>query len=531
MADSTGVNGAPGDGRAGDQGASPRERAAHLPRRQANIVLDRRLTTVLVRTRVSRIHRDRGVEIVEWGASLLLIAAIVGVLVSIGLPQLVEDRVSYAICRVFSPRGDCNAPQTDARGDRFKPKACAVSTSTNSSGGKVDIALFDVGRDITFIRTTDSKGKVVVTAVDAASVGVGTGVGAGYNIRNKVNIGADLKVHGGLKLGMGEGWEFSDPKKANRFIAEIQKRTHQQALKKSWGLRGLVVGSLWSVVDPPRVREPDIEKFEVEVGVDGGGITGVGAGPRNDKPAKNRRERLDRRTRGDQPGLGVNANLNGYAKIDGKEKAIAEFNKTNGEKSLTLQVSGGAKAGVNYVVDGKQVRGETRGAVKLTYDKDGNLSRLTLTRTGIVNGKSEIATTEVPITNEKERNAVYQQLFADQAAALLIQSALAPGVPIPIAGTPLRLTMDDMTPDTPPGANATPLQRLLYERGSSSKVYYDYDADEKAYGASVKFGLMLGLGVNFNRTSQKATSGQYLSAPSVGGTGGRHWRNFEECSR
>jgi hypothetical protein len=452
----------------------------------------------------SRPHRDRGAQFVEWGAALLVLATIVVVLVGPPVPQTVKDGVAYAICQVFNFNnpGDCESPADK----RFKPQAgCNVSTSVETVGGNVSVAIVEAGADVTFIRTTDSQGRVTITAVNSGSLGVGTGVGVGFNAGN-VNIGANASVHAGVKVGVGDSWQFNSRQEADQFMGEFKKILPGDVADS--GPLGLLSGAAsLAAGDLPQVRESDIERYEVELSADAGLATGLGFGPPNDKPASNRREKVDRRTRGDQPGADVNPNLNAYAEIEGGGKAIVENNKRTGEKSVTMQVAGSAKAGANYVVDGVQARGELRGAVKLTYDKNGNLSKLTLTRTGIVNDRSEITTTELPITNDAERAAVYQNLLTDESR--------------------LGLDFDGMTPDAPPGPNATSLQQLLYDKGKTSKVQYDYDASNKSYGASVKAGLMLGLGVDISSANQNATGGQYLGAR--GPDGHRQWKNFEQC--
>src|SRR5262245_32209473 len=102
----------------------------------------------------SRPHRDRGVEIAEWGAGLLVLAAIVAVLVGPPLPQTAKDGLEYAICRVFnaSEPAECESPSDKD----IKPEACNVSTSVNELGGNVSVAIVDVGGGVTLIRTTDS---------------------------------------------------------------------------------------------------------------------------------------------------------------------------------------------------------------------------------------------------------------------------------------------------------------------------------------------------------------------------------------
>lgn len=90
-----------------------------------------------------------------------------------------------------------------------------MSLSTNTYGGSVDIAFFQIGKDVTFMRTTtvDNNGNktVTITAVDNNSIGVGTGIGAGGHGGGAFNAGADAEVSADLKVGIGDSWKFTGP--------------------------------------------------------------------------------------------------------------------------------------------------------------------------------------------------------------------------------------------------------------------------------------------------------------------------------
>jgi Flp pilus assembly pilin Flp len=456
-------------------------------------------------TRPGRIRRDAGASAVEYGAVLLLIAAIMGAFVALALPSTIADNISYTLCKIFNNGdvGKCESPADK----KFKPDSCTVALSQQTYGATVDIAFFQAGKDLTFIRTTDSHGKVTVTAVNGTSGGVGTGVGVGINWGNVVNVGADADAKANIKIGLGNSWVFDNQDQANKFIGQIQKQATYDGIEDS-GPLGWLGGHIAEWISPADVPDPTIERYEVELNGNAGVSAGVSIGPKNKTPGTNGKD-----TRGSNK---LKPNLGAYVTVEAQEKAIVEKNKSDGTTSVTVSVGGGGKAGGNYVIDNKEFRGAVAGSVKLTYDKSGSLSKLTLVRTTTLNGHLETTTTELPITNDEERLAVYQHLGQDYIGAN--------GIP---AATPLKLTWDDMAPVSPPGPDATPLQQLLYDKGKTQKVGYDYDAHSETYGANVKLGLKLGLGVNLASKDQKATSAQYLGAQ--GTDGNRQWKTFNEC--
>lgn len=452
-------------------------------------------------------RRDAGVSMAEYGAVLLVVSAIIAGLLAITLPTTVADNVAFTVCKILNggDASNCESPADRA----LKPATCTVALSQQTYGAAVDIAFFQVGEDLTFIRSTDSQGKVTVTAVNGTSAGVGTGVGAGINWGNTVNVGADAEAKANIKIGIGDSWIFDDQGEADDFIGQIQKQATYDAVERS-GPLGWIGGNVAELISPADVPDSDIERYEVELNGNAGVSAGVSIGPRNPPGG----DTNGRDTRGSNK---LRPNLGGYVTVDGQEKALVERNKQDGSTSVTVQVGGGAKGGGNYVIDNREFRGQVAGSVKLTYDSNGNLSKLTLTRTTTVNNHLETTTTELPITNDAERQAVYAHLGEDYIGAN--------GIP---AATPLKLTWDDMAPVTRPGADATPLQQLLYQNGRTQRVGYDYDAHDATYGANVKLGLKLGLGVTLSSKDQRATSADYLGAQ--GPDGSRQWKDFRECT-
>jgi len=449
-----------------------------------------------VTTRQLRIARDDGAELAEWGAALLVIATLVAVLAGPVLPQSVKDYAEYAICRVtnFGSPAACETPPDKT----YKPDKCITALRINGYGASVDIAFFSVGKDLTFMQTTDNNGKVTVVAVNGTSLGVGAEAGAGVNWGNAVNFGAKVDAKAGLKLGEGDSWIFDSQEEADDFIGEIQKRAIRDGIE-DLGPLGWVGSKVANAVDPPEVPEPDISRYEIELKGSAGANVGVKLGPRKTSGGKNPSV---------SPNLGVGVG------IDAAAKGVVEKNNKDGSTSVTVQVTGGAQANGQYVIGGRVIRAEAQGKIKVSYDKNGTLNKLELTRAVTVGDEATWTTTEVPINSDADRRAVYAQFGRD----------LATGSPL---ATPLQLTWDDFAPTEQPDAGASPLQQLIYEEGKTSKVTYDNQQTNSSYGAKVALGLKLGANVNINGKEMEVSDAQYLGAPEADGS--RDYQTFEEC--
>jgi hypothetical protein len=468
-------------------------------------------------------RRDRGSETVEWGAALLLVAAVVAVLASAALPESVRDNIENAICRVFNP----SSPQScQSRADlAYKPDACEVSRSNDKRGSSFDVAIFNVGRDLTFIRTMDSRGKTRIYALHGDSAGVGGGVGVGVNW-GAVNVGVGLGADASLSEAQGDGWEFDTPEEADRFVEDIMDRAEQEAIRDT-GPPGWLIGGILGAVDPPNVREPDIRRYQIALG--GNASAGAGFNVEGDASGAGR----PREGKGSGPevagGPGVpqrGPNLGADVSVNGSETGIVEQNTRTGETTVSLIVGGGVQGNANYVVDGEHRRGRLDGVVALTYDGSGNVTMLGLTRVATNGNQQEVTTTTLPVTTEEQRRAVSEYLAVDQIHQAAVENPRN-GVPIPgLAALPL--TWDDFAPVDPPGPNATPLQEQLYQNGETTRTQNEFDLHDQNYGARVKAGLSLGLNVNYTDDHRTAVEAEYLGAPGPGGQ--RRWKDFPECA-
>jgi hypothetical protein len=445
----------------------------------------------------SRSVRDRGAETVEWGAALLIIATIAAVLVTPVLPGFMKDYMEYAVCRVvnFDDPGSCETPADKD----LKPDSCLVALSVNGYGGTLDVAFVRVGKDLAFIRAVDSNGKVTITAVRGDTLGVQGEVGAGVNWGNAINVGANASADASIRVGEGDSWTFDSAEEADQFVDDIQQDAIRDTAEDSIPVVGWLGRKVVDTVDPLDIPDPTITRYEVGIDANAGAGAGISIGPKPKDDGKNPSV---------SPNLGVNVGINAGA------KATVERNNNDGSTAIAFEIGGGANANGTYVIDGKRVTGEVQGRMKLSYDANGNLTGLELRRAVTVNDEAVWTTTTLPITNDAERQAVYQHLGQD----------LASGNPV---ATPLNLTWDDFAPVNAPGADSSPLQRLLYEKGETSRVTYGFDSSDSNYGASVALGLKLGANVNINSRNLEVRDAEYLGAPGPGGQ--RQYRNFEEC--
>ena len=467
---------------------------------------------------------DRGATTMEYAGVIVLAALILGVIVPVLVPPI-KGHVEYALCQILhaGDASQCESPEDK----NYKPKQCMLARSTNTYGASVDVLFFKVGKDLTFMRTTtvDNNGnkKVVVTAVDNTSLGVGTGIGVGVHGGKAFNIGADATIGADVKVGIGDSWTFTgkDPEgQADHFIGDIRETAAIKAVEHS-GIGGWLAGHAYdAVAGPDDLPDPDIKRTEFSLNVNGGVSAGLGIGPPNKKGGKqptqskpkSRKQKFEDKhdKRGDNQGYSSNAS--GSLTVDGSEKGVIEQHK-DGSSAVTLMLSGKGTGTESHVVGGHSGSLGSTGSIKVSKDKNGTITGMDLTHATIVGGKTTWTTTHLPLTNDKDRQTVANYLVSDLGTKM--------------GQTTLNLTWDDMAPTNPPGPDANPLQKLLYEKGQTTKQDYSYDASAQSYGLDVKLGVKLGLGVNASSENQKLTSAQYLGAPGPDGI--RRYRNYKEC--
>lgn len=484
---------------------------------------------------LARDRREVGASTAEYAGLIVLAALILGVLVPVVSTPL-RDQLRVALCKILNPgnTGKCAAPAMP----QYKPNSCTLSTSTENYDGTLDVEIVEVGKGLSFVRTTTVKNngdkEVTVTAVDNTKAGVNAGIGAGAHWGKVANAGGSGSVAAGLKLGIGDSWTFTGKKneavnKANRYISDIKKRAVVHAAVGTGNPLAYGADKLLGT----DIRKPDIRRYELSVNGSGTVSGGLGLGingksskapkPPNNKP-KSWRKRFNEKHDKRAPWNGsYSGSLGGSVSIDGSAKAIVERysiknpDNPNGT-AVTFQVSGNASANGSYFIGGKKWNGSITGSIKATKDKNGRLISLDLTRTtasaGNSAGTAQTTTTHVPIANDADRQAV-SSLLGDTGNGQV----------------GLNLNWDDFSPATPPGADASPFKKLIYQKGQVTRQNYTYDPRQNSYSGGFKAGPEATGAIDFThgKDNRKLTGAQYLGAP--GADGFRHYQNYEECNK
>lgn len=475
--------------------------------------------------RMPRAYGDRGAEATEWGAAMLVVAAMVTMLVGPVLPQSIQDGISSAICRIANL-----GSAAQCTGQQLKPDKCIVRSSTQGYGLTLDVAVVRLGKDLEFVQVRDSNGAVTVIASNGGTLGAVAGIGEDFEWGVvEAKLGAELSAS--IRVHAGDSWTFPDQESADRFIDDIRQEGVRDAID-DFGPIGWAGRQIMDLVDPLELPPPTSTRTEVQLKAGVGVSAGVTLGPPSDDQqggggddAGGSRESGDTDGNGqaaaDRPGLKLpdklKPKLEGRAGLEVGGKAIIERNHQDGTTTVTQEVTGSGSANVKYVVGSKGVRGEVRGTLQTTYDANGLLTKVTLTRAVTRDNRTVTTTTELPVTTDAERRAVLAQLSG--------RSQLDAGRP-PVP-TELNLTWDDFAPTRAPRPGDSAFQRLLYEHGRTSRVTYAHTANDRKYGGSLALGAQVGASANINSRLATVEDAQYLAAPGPGGR--REWQNFEEC--
>ncbi|MFF5260638.1 hypothetical protein ACFY4C_16985 [Actinomadura viridis] len=441
---------------------------------------------------------------------ILLVALVAAALVTSSMGALVVGGIKNAICKVVKADGDCEMPQDR---DRAYLPTCLLYVGFNHYGGSGEALVFRVGRDYRFLQFTylqpDGNKVVTLYALKGVTGGLGTGVGAGLNWGRTVNLGVDAIAEAKVRLGVGDGWQFigrDADEQAARFKEQLEEQMAIDAVKENAGPLGYIGGKAYEFFAGPDLPEPHIRRYEGELDLYAGvwGMGSIGAGGN---------EGNKRDGRGSD---WLSPNVNAWAAINGNEKAALILNDRTGDSSLLVMTRGEFNYGANAGVNGPQGRVQADGWLFLTRNKDGVLTSASFTQTHVVNGKATMVNTDLPLRTDADRATLVNYLFHPTEGGLTNRT--------------LALTYNDMAPSTDPGPDGTPLQRLLYEKGQTSKVDYDHHQVDSLYGAGVKLGLKLGASFTITDQSRSATGkATYLGAPRPDGT--RPYLPQPECRR
>lgn len=455
---------------------------------------------------------------------LVVVVALVGVLLRAGLPTLVADWSSYAVCSLFSADAACEAPGSatptstvpDGPTDEdFLPPPCLVMQQSEQAGYEVKIAFITLGENYGFIRQEFADGRVRLTAVNEASLGAewesGTRILDLGQLGSDEAGGANIDLGGGIEVGYGDTWEFASVDEANAMQEQLDDYLLQQMQMRQGGMGQAGLHLYWwltdGYVDPPKSPTVTFSTIELEASL--GGELGLRSplGP----GADGEQRYLD-------PQVGVRL------EADASYKVLVEHNSETGTRSETYTLGASGTARADITVGRGELTGESTGSVKMTYDASGDLIGVELisTRAGGVDGSLNAANpveggqgpsgsigqgestaivsrTSLDITTMEQRRIVEEALAGNQARF----------------GTPFSFTLDHVAPDRP--TDDDPFQQLLYEQGKTSEIVYDDVSDIREFGLDIKAGWQLGLQVHYGTEERNVREASYMGAPGTDG--------------
>jgi len=171
------------------------------------------------------LRSDRGQTAVEYMGLLLLVAAIVGLLLTTPIGAPIRQEVEAAICRITG--GDCEAGAgAQQRADGRPPLSeCVRTSSQRGVNGAVKVIVFKLGGGVEAMREERADGSVKVTLKANAKAGLDFG-------------GPEAEVEGGgAEAGSGEreievtgagevakAWTFRTPEEADAFQDDVSKK-------------------------------------------------------------------------------------------------------------------------------------------------------------------------------------------------------------------------------------------------------------------------------------------------------------------
>lgn len=473
---------------------------------------------------------DRGSGTIEYLAILLVAGLSIGLVVTAtaaARPDIVTD-TRRLVCAVVG--GGCEAAGPAAQAppvaeagvappddEAFRPPPCLVSEVGEIAAAQVKIAFFTIGDDYGFIERTFADGRVTLTAVDGATIGLiksgSTRIVDIGRLDDETQLGGSLSVSGGLEIKAGDTWSFASAAEAAAMREQLDAYLVQQVQIRNAG-EGAAGLHLWlwlsdGYLDPPKPAQVSYTTVGLDAALSGsfGLQEPLGTTP-------------DGEPRFLDPDIGVEAALNPHYDV------IVETNHETGQRSYTYSVSGTGSVAGNLTVGEAGARGTTTGAVRVTYDAAGQIVRVAMisTRQGgvtaAVEGRNPVGGTPVNpsgsgATRAQQATVTQVVLDVDTPESRRVVQDWLTGNNEQI-GVPLALTVDSLSPVR--SNPDDPFADLLFREASVSRVTYDDVRDVTTFGLDVKAGWELGLTVTTEDWRRDAARAEYLGAPRPDGT-------------
>lgn len=466
-----------------------------------------------------------GAVAAEQVAVVALVAAIIAAVTALALPTQVGDWARYAVCQLFSSGEACVPPElaggTSATTDEdYLPPACLRLEEREHGGYTIKVGFVEFGEDHGFIRQEFADGRVRLTVVDSATLGL---VKSGDTrlidlgrLGTDEDAGASVDVGAGVKFGYGDTWEFASEDEEEQLRDQLERYLIQQIQLRHDAHGGasisrsiqelLGIGEGW--VEPP--KDPTISFSKL--GVDGSLEAALGLRSPIDTGDDGSPRYLD-------PNVGVHLTL------DGSYEVVTETDRGAGTRSYTYTLSGSGAVGADVTVGSGSLEGTSTGSFKVTRDASGELVEIEMvsTRAGGVSGElgvsnpvegaarsgsasgghsattATVTTTRVALDDDDDR-AVVERWLADNNEQF---------------GTPLALTTGQLVPTG--RVVGDEFQNLLFDRATVSSTTFDDVEDVRSFGLDVKAGLEFGFSVELADGTRTAASASYLGAPRGNG--------------
>ncbi|WP_159392455.1 hypothetical protein [Streptomyces niveus] len=541
-----------------------------------------------IRRRRDPLHRDRGQSGAEYAAVFGVVSMIVLAIVGLSLPEEEATGLKSAVCRVLHPLSGDEACATGdfadggdggdggggggeggdpfvPNGDPFEPTRCLLSQEQTKTTVVVQIFFIKISSSETVKLQQWSDGTVTLERITETGGGVTASISAG--IRGLEDWGGSAKLSGTYLAGSGSGgqWLFSgnktgDPQKDLELNLEDAKqfteylKAQDECNSRPAGPRSSELGMICGYhagkkkpdLPPEKAPDVDITKTSIEASGNanfGGKFKGSGKGGKDS---------------GDGPkDLGkISGELANGTMTEDVVVMRAHTGPNAGKITFVYTFTVKGSGGVGGVATGERMQQVAVTYDAATYDQeeaDGKPHRpekLMITTSEEAGGgggvKVEGGANAGPVTidvgggggsTKSQIHTETAELILDNDAdSVLVEDWLRGNGDQP-AKNPLPSPTDAAKV---PGPDASPLERLLHEKGKLSRLDYNANTDWWNASLGIGFGIsagqftlgfkLFGIDITHEEKTQTITGNPtYATGPKNGGA--RPWVEWKNCSK
>ncbi|MFD7535912.1 hypothetical protein [Streptomyces sp. NPDC059819] len=468
---------------------------------------------------------DSGASATEYMGTIVVVAAVVTALSGTSLGQSISSRIRAQICKVTG--GSCTADTTASGAEKapndaqFEPKLCNTENTNSTVGQEAKIGWFKIGNEYGLqqqkftVRDKDGKSheRIRLSFTEAGKAGLaytpkwGASVSEGSEGKKK----AEIELEAGFKVGQGDTWQFDTQEDADKFRKNMSELQSAEAgMKYGRDYQSIQSAQRWGKLHD-KVKK-DLARPKISYG--SLGAEGAGEGKLS---------------------ASLTDELTG--KLGGKYKVAPTVTLTNDginettSKTFSFKQEGALNA--EGTAGGSKASGEVArskaGSVTVTRGRDNKLQRIIMTRTVETSGKGG-GKAEAEQKGENSKFKVSGEASAKNTETEVITDIIelkddddrrtAQNWLNGTGGskTPIDTLFSDPTTKNDPGAT-NPFDKLMYEKGTSSRTTYTGITDAAKYGADLNIGVAtFGYSLNFEASQEKVhrQDAQFLGAPRNG---------------